>query len=183
MEITSSSEHVVNWIKKVKDWDLHAGLPSDLNLSDGKSVNSSKAGDFNHHGTDFGKILPMLFSMAIPDIEKIHPDANLLAVLPIGDNQEIVWYKFRNFRTQTATDKRSGISPAILYLLFDKGDGVRFVDAIKEEPTLMDGWIAAKFPELVKQVEIQPWKELLLLPEDLIFNQINTQVKVLSSKI
>jgi hypothetical protein len=174
MEITSSAEKLAqDWKLKIKDWNINAAFIAGLPLADG-IVTSMK----NEHGI----LGEMQFRMAISGVEKKHPDANLMAVFSDQNSQDIVWYKFKSFMPSTERDKRSGFGPASIYFLFDQGDGEKFVQQVKSEPTLADALVTSKFPEFAAKVEVKPWKEIIFLPQDLANGDIDTKVQVIASK-
>lgn len=182
MEITSSAEKLAqDWKLKIKDWNLNAALKAGTALADGKSVLTRNGQGFHDHGTPFGVLGEQKFRMATSDVRKAHKDANMLAVFST-EKGDIVWYEFKNEVIGNEQDKRGGIYPASAYFLFAKGEGQKFVDQVQAEPSLADALVSAQFPVFKSEVKVQDWKELLYLPQDLFFQTMNEQVKVLSKR-
>lgn len=183
MEITSSAEKLAqDWKLKIKDWNINAAFIADLPLADGIKTSVANEHGYYDHKKSFGPLGEIKFRMAIADIEKTHKEANLLAVFPDKNGQEIVWYKFENFMPPTTRDKRSGFGPANVYFLFNNGEGDKLVQQVKSDPTLLDALVAAKFPELATKVEVKPWKEILFLSQDLSLQNIESQIQVIASR-
>ncbi len=183
MEITSSADKLAqDWKLKIKDWNLNAPLLPNLELADGVVVSEDKGGGYYDHKTDFGRLGSVPFRVALQDLRKLHPDANLLAVFPYNEGKEIVWYSFENFKPSTPTDKRSGFGPANLYFLFNSGEGEKFIDQVRSEPTLPDALIKTKFPQFAEKVEIKPWKELVFLPQDFNYSGIKDKPQIIATR-
>jgi hypothetical protein len=105
MEFTSGAEKLAqDWKLKIQDWNLNACLVAGLSLADGVQVSEMHQHGFYDHKTNFGQIMPLRFSVTVPDVSRAHPDANLLAVFPYKNGQEIVWYQFKNFMPATVSD-------------------------------------------------------------------------------
>lgn len=182
MEIASSAEKLAqDWKLKIKDWNLHAVLPANTEIADGKAVLPRNNQGFHDHGTNFGVLGEQKFRMAITDVKKLHKDANLLAVFPT-ENGDIVWYEFKHEMKGVDAQGRGGIYPASAYFLFNSGEGQKFVNQVQEEQTLADALVATKFPIFKQEVKVQDWNEILYLPQDLFFKTMEEQIKVINKK-
>lgn len=182
MEIASSAEKLAqDWKLKIRDWNLHAALPANTEIADGKVVLPRNSQGFHDHGTNFGVLGEQKFRMAITDVKKAHKDANLLAVFPT-ENGDIVWYEFKHEMKGVDAQGRGGVYSASAYFLFNSGEGQKFVNQVQEEPSLADALVASKFPIFKQEVKVQDWNEILYLPQDLFFKTMEEQIKVINKK-
>jgi hypothetical protein len=182
MEIPTSAEKLAqSWKLKVKDWDLNAALVSGTDLADGIKVSKINEHGFVSHKTSFGTLGQEKFRMAIGDVEAAHKDSNFLTVFPNNDT-EIIMYRFKNFMPATDADKRSGFMWASAYFVVDKGEGSKFIDQVKQEPTLADALLMAQFPVFKSDVKTRDWDNLLYLPQDLFFRTAEQQIQVIAKR-
>lgn len=179
MEIATSAEKLAqDWKLKIRDWNLHAALPANTEIADGKVVLPRNNQGFHDHGTNFGVLGEQKFRMAITDVKKVHKDANLLAVFPT-ENGDVVWYEFKHEMKGVDAQGRGGVYSASAYFLFNSGEGQKFVNQVQEEPSLTDALVASKFPIFKQEVKVQDWNEILYLPQDLFFKTMEEQIKVI----
>lgn len=183
MELTSGAEKLAqDWKLKIKEWNLNASLPEGLEVADGRKVSGYDEWAFKDHGPrTFDSLMTPRFNFSVQRVESEDPDANLLASFPTPEG-DVVWYRFYNFKPITEKDKRSGFRQANLYMVFQTGEGAKFVADVKSEPTLADAIVAAKFPEVVAKVEIKAWKRLVYIPQDVSSSDVLQKMEVVASR-
>ena len=166
---TGKDQAVQSFLSEIKDWDIIGVLPEGLELADGKKVREIHKRRFYSHGTYFsdlrGRSLPDGLRRDYQDTDE---DINILSVLPYKDGNSIVVYRLK-WMTKDLGDPRYRKSgePADVHFLMSEGAASRLRDSVRKDTTLMDRIVTAKFPELVRNRQIVPWKKLLLCPVDI----------------
>ncbi len=180
MEITSSVEKLAqDWKLKIKDWNLNARLAQGVVLADDKNVVDPSL-NYSNHGRDFGTLGSQDFRMTIGDVKKAHPEACFLAVFEHHEG-DIVFYRSESSTLGGEQDKRTTVAgDCLFYFLFNKGDGLKFIDDVRLTPDLPDLLVKIEFP--IYKNNLKDWKELIYLPQELSFKERNNQLNILATR-
>lgn len=163
----AKDQAVQSFLAEVKDWNVMGKLPEGLELADGKRVRGIYAKGFYDHGTTFGNLpgRPLPYQLK-RDYEDTDQDINILSVLPHEDGNSVVVYRLKWMAKDLDIRTRETGSPAEAQFLVAEHTASQLRENIREDTTLMDRVVAAKFPKLVQNRQIIPWKKLILCPVD-----------------
>jgi len=160
---------VQSFLTEIKDWNVMGILPEGLELADGKKVRDMRFGKpgFYDHGTRFSDLHGGGFPYELRrDYHDTDKNINILSILPYKDGSSVVVYNLKWLVKDINPRYREFGDPANVQFLMSDQAASRLRDSIRKDTTLMDRIIAAKFPELVQNRQIVPWKQLVLCPVD-----------------
>ncbi len=173
---------VQEFLGQIRDWNVHGYLPEGLELADEKKVKPMNSNGFYDHGTDFGKVEPLRYAVLIGDLErKLKSDtANAVTDFPYKDGSVVIRYRLSWYSWDL--DKRGEYTSANVDFLFPKAVADRLLSELPQNPELVDKLIVAKFPKLVENRKVKPWKKLFYLPSTVSGGKWEEQLKVISTR-